>query len=60
MSGFSEKLCGGFYFSHLCRWDNTSNRSILSLLSPPPLSLLQKRLKAAEAESKLKQVYIPN
>lgn len=30
---------------------------ITSLLS---LSLLQKRLKAAEAESKLKQVYIPN
>jgi len=27
------------------------------LLPPPPL---QKRLKAAEAESKLKQVYIPN
>ena len=32
----------------------------LSLFSPPPPPIcLQKRLKAAEADSKLKQVYIP-
>lgn len=31
-----------------------------SLLTSDPLFYSKKRLKAAEAESKLKQVYIPN